>query len=142
MNVETLSMHIQWTNALSLGVGDLDAQHQELFRRASRLLDALEAGKRADVAELIEYLHGYATTHFGLEEAWMREIGFPGFLRHKAEHDRFVSDLALIARDLDANGRSLGLAPFQLGQWLAQWLKKHIGGTDAELGRYLAKRSA
>ena len=34
------------------------------------------------------------------------------------------------------------IAPFQLGRWLAQWLKDHVSGTDKELGRYLAKRSA
>lgn len=134
-------MTLQWTNALSVGVAQIDGQHQELFRRAGQLLDALEAGKRAEVVELIDYLHGYATTHFGLEEAWMRETLYPGYVRHKAEHDRFIADLRLLSRDLD-DTVPRALAPFQLGRWLAQWLKEHVSGTDRELGRYLAKRSA
>lgn len=134
-------MTIQWTQALSVGVTEIDAEHQELFRRAGRLLEALEAGKRAEIVELVEFLHGYAARHFGLEEAWMRETLYPGYVRHKAEHDRFVADLRLIARELDSGGQR-AVAPFELGRWLAEWLKKHVSGTDRELGRYLVKRSA
>ena len=134
-------MTLQWTNALSVGVAQIDGQHQELFRRAGQLLDTLEAGKRAEVLELIDYLHEYATTHFGLEETWMRETLYPGYVRHKAEHDRFIADLRLLSRDLD-DTVPRALAPFQLGRWLAQWLKEHVSGTDRELGRYLARRSA
>jgi hemerythrin len=134
-------MTIQWTNALAVGLPEIDGQHQELFRRAGQLLDALEAGQRTEVVELVEFLHSYAVTHFGLEETWMRETLYPGYVRHKAEHDRFVADLAMLARDLDTKGRR-SVAPFLLGRWLAQWLKEHVSGTDRELGRYLAKRSA
>jgi hemerythrin len=132
---------LQWTSALAVGVTEIDGEHQELFRRAGRLLDALEAGKRAEVVELVEFLHGYAVRHFGREETWMRETLYPGYVRHKLEHDRFVADLRVLARDLDVSGQR-AIAPFQLGRWLAQWLKDHVSGTDKELGRYLAKRSA
>jgi hemerythrin len=134
-------MTLQWTNALSVGVTEIDGQHQELFRRAGQLLDALEAGKRAEVVELIQFLQGYAVEHFGLEETWMRETLYPGYVRHKAEHDRFIADLRLLARDLDDHVPRV-LVPFQLGRWLAQWLKDHVSGTDKELGHYLARRSA
>ncbi|WP_242342581.1 bacteriohemerythrin [Anaeromyxobacter terrae] len=132
-------MAIQWTHALAVGVSEIDAQHQELFLRAARVVDALDAGERADVVELVQYLHGHAVTHFGLEETWMRETRYPGFVRHKAEHDRFVADLAQIAGEL---ARGQGAVPFRVGRWLAEWLETHVGQSDLELGRYLARRSA
>jgi hemerythrin len=137
----TFVMTLQWTSTLSVGVTEIDEEHQELFRRAGRLLDALGAGERAEVVELVEFLHGYAVRHFDREETWMRETLYPGYVRHKLEHDRFVADLRVLSRDLDMSVQR-ALAPFPLGRWLAQWLKDHVGGTDKELGRYLARRSA
>jgi hemerythrin len=130
-------MTIQWTNALAVGLPEIDGQHQELFRRAGQLLDALEAGERTEVVELVEFLHSYAITHFGLEEAWMRETLYPGYVRHKAEHDRFVEDLLELADAHDRGGREAGGA-VRLSAWLTEWMIRHIAVTDTEMGRYLA----
>src|SRR5690242_236110 len=93
-------MPIQWTPALAVGIDEIDGQHQELFRRAARLLDAIRAGRHPDeLSELIRFLHAYAVEHFGLEEGWMRDVSYPGYLRHKAEHDRFISDLLALAEE-------------------------------------------
>ena len=90
-------MRIEWTPALSVGNDAIDAQHRELFRRADALLVAIHAGKPERVGEVLNFLNRYAVEHFGLEEAWMREHRFRGYLRHKAEHDRFVADLVALA---------------------------------------------
>jgi hemerythrin len=135
-------MTIQWTNTLPSGIADLDAQHEEMFRRAGRLLDAM-SGRDAsgDFAARLEDLQSFAVEHFRREETWMRETSFPGFIRHKAEHDRFVEDLHALAREHAARGnRAFGA--MRASQWLAQWMKDHVSGTDAELGRFLARRTA
>ena len=67
---------IQWSPALAVGVPEIDAQHQELFRRAERLITALRGGDRAEVTPLVRYLTDYAVEHFAAEERFMREIGF------------------------------------------------------------------
>lgn len=90
-------MPLEWTPALSVGVEEIDGQHRELFRRAGRLLDGIRRGDPEEIDELVEYLHRYAISHFGAEEAAMRETRYPGYARHKAEHDRFISDLLDLA---------------------------------------------
>jgi hemerythrin len=124
-----------------VGVDEIDGQHQELFRRAARLLDGLQKGVPEEIGGLIDFLYEYAVAHFGAEEAFMRESRYPGYLRHKAEHDRFVSDLLALGSEHDRKGAGAFMA-LKVNHWLTQWLKQHVSGTDAELGKYLARRSA
>ena len=135
-------MTIQWTTAFSVGIAELDSQHQELFRRAGMLIDAMAPRGAGDEARLhLEALQAYAVEHFCVEEAWMRDARFPGYVRHKAEHDRFIEDLHALAREHEARGRG-AFESLRATRWLAQWLDEHVKGTDAEMGRFLARRGA
>lgn len=133
-------MPLEWSPALSVGIEEIDGQHRELFRRAGRLLDAVREGHAAEIGELVQYLHEYAVTHFGAEEAAMREARYQGYVRHKTEHDRFIADLLDIPEERDDRGDAF-VAPW-LDRWLAAWLRSHVSGTDAEFGRFLARRRA
>ena len=134
-------MKLEWTPALAVGVEEIDAQHRELFRRAARLLDGLHRGEPEEIGELVGYLHRYAVTHFGAEESAMREARYPGYARHKAEHDRFIADLLVVAADQEREGGGAFLA-VRIDHWLQGWLRQHVSGTDAELARFLAQRRA
>jgi hemerythrin len=125
-----------WTPALSVGDPAVDAQHRELFRLSELVIACAEQGDGC-VAEAIELLHEYAAAHFAHEEDLMRERAYPGLLRHKAEHDRFVEDLLELADAHDRGGREAGGA-VRLSAWLTEWMIRHIAVTDTEMGRYLA----
>ena len=132
---------LEWTQALSVGVEEIDAQHRELFRRAASLLEGLHAGQPEELGALVDYLYEYAVEHFGAEEEHMRRTRFPGYARHKAEHDRFISDLLALAREHERTGAGAFMA-LKVSHWLTQWLRDHVSGTDAELGKFLVKRTA
>jgi hemerythrin len=133
-------MAIHWTPALSVGIDEIDEQHRELFARAARFAGAAREGRSAaEVGELLDFLHAYAVWHFGLEEAWMRETGYGGYLAHKAEHDAFAEDLLDLAEEHERSGPGIFLAR-RVEQWLAAWLERHVSATDAELGRFLGRR--
>jgi hemerythrin len=138
---EERRMTIQWTPDLSVGIAEIDAQHLELFRRAGRLLAAMAPGAAEEARPLIEALQACAVEHFCLEEAFMSDARFPGYVRHKAEHDRFIEDLHAIAREHEVRGRG-AFDSLRAAQWLKGWLREHLSGTDVEMGRYLAERSA
>jgi hemerythrin len=134
-------MGIAWTPALAIGIEDIDDQHRELFARAERFSAAVQAGaSEREVGELLDFLHAYAVWHFGLEEAWMRDADFPGYLPHKSEHDRFAADLLALAKEHDRVGPSAFLA-LRVSAWLGRWLEAHLSGTDAEMGRFLQQRA-
>jgi hemerythrin len=132
---------IQWSPALAVGVPEIDAQHQELFRRAERLVSALRAGDRAEVAPLIRYLGDYVVEHFAAEERFMHEIGYPGLEEHRVLHRAFRDDFAVMLADYERKGPT-PLVALTLHNWLSDWLRKHVGGVDVDIGRFTdAKRA-
>ncbi len=135
------AMKLLWTPALSVGVEEIDGQHRELFGRAARLVEGIRSGEPEELGGLIDFLYRYAVEHFGAEEEFMREHRFPGYLRHKAEHDRFASDLLALAREHERSG-SGAFTALKVNHWLTQWLQAHVSGTDTELGTFLARRIA
>ncbi len=131
---------IQWSPALAVGVPELDAQHQELFRRAERFIAALRAGDRSEVARVVRYLSDYVVLHFAAEERYMLEIGFPGFEGHRAAHESFREDFDALVADLARKGPT-PLVALTLHNWLSDWLRRHVGGLDVEIGQYAAAKA-
>ncbi len=125
-----------WTPALALGHEEIDSQHQELFRRVDRLVEALEAGDRERVARFFDFLGTYVVDHFAAEERLMVESHFPGYNVHRAAHERFIRDYQSLRKLHEDSGASAAVA-VKARTWLAQWLTHHIGSTDQLLGRYL-----
>jgi hemerythrin len=132
---------LQWTPALSVGVADIDAQHQELFGRAERLIAALRAGDRGEVLPLLAYLDDYVVQHFAAEERLMKEAGYPGLEAHAAAHKAFRTDFAGMVKDFRRTGPT-ALVALTIHNWLSDWLRMHIGGVDQEFGRFVAARRA
>ncbi len=131
---------IQWSPSLAVGVPEIDAQHQELFRRAERLVTALRAGDRGEVEPLVRYLTDYVVEHFSAEERYMREIGYPGLEGHRAAHEAFRHDLAEMVADYGRKGPT-PLVALSMHNWLSDWLRRHVSGLDVEIGRFAdAKR--
>jgi hemerythrin len=130
---------IQWSPALAVGVPEIDAQHQELFRRAERLVTALRAGDRGEVEPLIRYLGDYVVEHFAAEERFMHEIGYPGLEGHRAVHLAFREEFATMVADYERKGPT-PLVALTLHNWLSDWLRRHVGGVDIEIGRFAAAK--
>ena len=68
---------ITWKPSMAVGIDEIDEQHQEIIRRAGQFLESLADRSRQDTGILLAYLRTYCVTHFGAEEAWMRESGYP-----------------------------------------------------------------
>jgi hemerythrin len=132
---------LQWTPALAVGVAEIDAQHQELFWRAERLIAALRAGSRGEVLPLLAYLDEYAAVHFEAEERLMKAVAFPGREAHAAVHLAFRADFAAFVRDFRRTGPT-ALVALTIHNWLFDWLRLHIGGVDQELGRWMTAHGA
>jgi hemerythrin len=130
---------LEWTSSLRVGVEAIDEQHQELFRRGARLVNALKAGDRSEVEPLIRYLSDYVLSHFECEERWMAEAEYPGLEVHREAHRRFKDDLREMTREYQRKGPT-PLVALTIHNWLADWLKRHIGGADVELSRWLLAR--
>jgi len=129
-------MALRWTSALSLGVTELDAQHEELFRRVDRLLDAMLARDRSEASCLLAFLQRHVKDHFAAEEQLMREVAYPGAALHAAEHVAFAAEIAALAAMFALEGASARLV-LRLEREVTRWLQDHVYSTDHALARFV-----
>ncbi|OYV97374.1 MAG: hypothetical protein B7Z62_06245 [Deltaproteobacteria bacterium 37-65-8] len=126
----------EWTERWSVGVDTIDAQHRELFAAINTLLREEGKTPSRDLARVLDYLEGYISNHFGLEELYMRRLSYPGFPSHKGEHVAFINDFYDLRDEYDNNGASPELAD-KMGRYMGDWLVNHIGKVDKALGAFL-----
>lgn len=122
-------------------VGELGRWHEELAARRAQLLAGLVGGDCSEVHQLVELLQVHVLEHFGLEERWMAEAGYPGLAEHKAAHDAFMREYVRFAVAVERKGATPLLA-MRVANWLGGWLRDHVGGPDVALGRFLEQRPA
>jgi hemerythrin-like metal-binding protein/excisionase family DNA binding protein len=127
---------LRWDPALALGHPTVDAQHETLFLHAGRFLAAVRRGQ-ADAAGMLAFIGDYAQAHFRTEENLMLECGYPAEREHRWEHEQFSRRLALLARSLEAGATPEALTA--LAQFLAGWLRGHVGGSDQLIGAHLRR---
>jgi len=129
---------VAWTERLAVGVDELDAQHQELYRRVNAFLAALsERRAAAELEPLVRYLREYVREHFGDEQRLMEFCFYPGLGEHLAEHHRFEAEYEALAAELARTGPTFGLAK-RLVALLTDWLDRHLSTTDRAFGAFLA----
>jgi len=129
---------VAWTPRLSVGVDEIDAQHQELYRRVNVFLTALGEKRGAPELEpLVRYLREYVREHFAEEQRLMEFCFYPGLGEHLAEHHRFETEYDALATELERTGPTFGLAR-RLLALLVDWLDDHLATTDRAFGTFLA----
>lgn len=119
---------IEWSDSLSVGVKQIDAQHQKLIKLIHDLNDAMKVGKGKEViGKIIKELVDYTVVHFKQEEAYFAKFNYAEKETHIAEHLKFIAEVSKFQKDF-TEGR-LGLS-LTVMNFLSNWLNKHIMGTD------------
>lgn len=127
----------EWKSEYSVGNAPIDADHQGLFA----LVHQLEAADMTDgfLDDILWQLEQYAEGHFAREEAYMREIDFPGIEEHIAGHHTFIEWLDTVKTTY----RRAAESPFLIGdlvnKFLEGWLIKHILEDDMMYCDYVKK---
>ena len=129
---------IQWSNALSVGVREIDGQHQRLVKLINDLDEAMRVGKGKEMlGKIVSELAGYAQVHFSTEEKYFDQFGYPEAPEHKQEHRRFIEKVSRFKAEFDA-GR-LGLT-IEIMSFLGDWLKGHILGKDKRYSAFFNEK--
>ena len=126
---------MEWSNALSVKVDDIDNQHKRLVDLVNQLHDAMLQGKgREAMGKVLGGLIDYTKTHFAFEERLMTTHSYPASALHKAEHD----DLTKKVLDLQSQ-YLLGKMTITLDvmRFLQDWLSTHIQKVDRQFGIFL-----
>ena len=131
---------IQWNSNLSVGVPEIDKQHQRLIKLVNDMHDAMHAGKGNDAAiVIVKELIAYTRTHFSYEERQLELAKYPELGNHKAEHAALIKKIDDFSTRIEKGQPGISI---QLSQFLGDWLKTHIMGTDKKYSPYLAPKVA
>lgn len=125
----------QFTEDCLTGITEIDNEHRQLFQLINEAA-ALKENERTPrmVSEILSHLADYAATHFGHEEAYMKQIDDPELPLQQKEHQAFVTKInGLLSQPVtEENASSLldEILPF-----LVRWLYRHILSSDMMIGK-------
>ena len=122
---------IEWRDAFRTGIGSVDYEHAELIALINRLYAALEQHDASAATRFLGDLHDAIAAHFALEETLMQASRYPGYARHKADHERLLDEIRDIMDEHD-EGPSPDPAT-TLRPRLENWFMRHFQTEDARL---------
>ncbi|MCC6134817.1 MAG: bacteriohemerythrin [Candidatus Contendobacter sp.] len=123
-----MTAFIEWSNELSVGIEEIDAQHKVLVDLLNQIHEAIQQRHGAEITgRILQKLGEYTRIHFAVEESLMRIMHYPDYERHKLEHDKLIDQLNVFQAKLADGKISIS---FELAHFLKAWLTKHIMGTD------------
>ena len=126
---------IEWTPALSVGVADIDEQHQRLFAIIEDLMKAQQENREPEsflytLSELVDY----SDYHFRTEDNYMIENSYPLFLSHRKEHLAYIKKMGSLIAALENKESSLSE---DLLAFLCDWWRTHITDSDLKYARHI-----
>ena len=125
---------ITWSEAFSVGVADLDAQHQKIIELINTLENSSEEqGDSDSVAYVLNEMHSYIIEHFSTEEGMLKKKKYPGLEAQKASHDAFIKEFSHICLQVERD-RESGVQ--HLMEYLSDWWTRHILEDDMKYKRY------
>jgi hemerythrin len=121
-----------WNRPLSVGVPELDRQHQQLLDQLNTLIDAMHTNQSSEkIQTIVRFVGLYATQHFGYEREYLQycqcSIAF-----QDAVCTEFTQTLQEIQQELNQKGSSSSLA-IQVKEQLLDRLVHHIQQVGKEL---------
>jgi hemerythrin len=124
-----------WEDKYSLGIAEVDRQHQKLFDLFNQLYDAMQQGHGGEVIDkVLTSVIDYTAYHFSFEEKLLHECGYEEEAAHHAEHVRLTEQAKALAQRLRTGHSDVTMATLQ---FLADWLARHILVSDKKYAEFL-----
>ena len=130
----------QWKAEYEIGLPKIDAQHLHMVE----MLNLLYSAKKSDqvhqvIEETLDGLVQYVKVHFADEEAAMLDVNYPYLDKQHSEHLE-MADEVLKMRSMMLRGDEP--ATFELLNFMSDWLKIHITGSDKQFGDFMREQQA
>jgi len=126
-------MALQWNEAMTTGVKEVDDAHKTLIIWVNKLNDAMKSGSaKEEVLKIMAFLGKYATEHFTHEEGCMNRYNCPSTAANKKAHTDFLVFFTKTNKEIESNGVTITTV-IDLHNALSEWLKNHIMKIDTTL---------
>ena len=134
----TTQVIFPWLEKYSVGIPQIDTQHQGLVRLINDLHAAMGAGHGSQkVGKILDELVYYTEAHFSYEENLLRQRRYTKLTGHQAEHKRLTGQVVELREKYRNNSITLSL---EVMQFLKNWLANHIMGHDQQYAAELKTR--
>ncbi|MCW8918493.1 MAG: bacteriohemerythrin [Gammaproteobacteria bacterium] len=119
---------VEWSNAYSVDIQEIDEQHKCLIDIMNDLYTALVNNSNRDlIGDVLDKLVDYTKVHFSVEETLMRIFEYDGYEAHKEKHDRIVAKVLTYQGQFRGGNDKVGM---ELLLFLKDWLFNHINTVD------------
>lgn len=128
---------IRWSDELSVGIAEIDREHQHFFELINRLNRAIrERAEKSEIIQILQLIWRDAEQHFAHEEQFFAQWHYPDVEEHAAIHQRTLDTLQRIrtesiAYDLDSEWITAALK-------IKEILIEHILLEDNKYAKFLS----
>jgi len=130
---------IEWTEKFSVGIDDIDKQHQKWISIVNELHDSIMEGRGLSILEkLVKEMEEYTDFHFSKEEEMLEKAGWPELDRHKRIHFSFKQQITTLKRDILSGEIVLRS---QVMSVIKNWLTDHILKEDQEYTEFIMEKN-
>ncbi len=136
----SLFQEFLWSDAYTIGHGDIDDQHKRLFTIFNNLVRAINQGEAVlGVEKTFLQLRGYARNHFRYEEKLMRQNGYPDLKAHKKGHDKICDDMRHYRKRFNraTDDQEKSVVAGEVAVYFSHWLQGHIQSVDRKYAPYV-----
>ena len=119
---------IEWSEEFSVGISEIDNQHQQLITILNDLIEARNLEKNFnEISAIISKMVDYIGYHFGTEEKYMVRFQYAGLQSHRDEHRTFIQKVLDFRKQLSLENPTIHQ---DMLTFLQDWIRIHICETD------------
>lgn len=135
-------MQYEWIKKYSVGVKQIDEQHQHYFELVKKIIKITEQSEIAteEIFKKIKELNDYAVYHFSTEENLFKKYSYPNADEHVAQHRAFEERLDKLTNSAKKENNSRKII-LEIAQFASSWLLNHIMNSDQKYVPYLQQNS-
>ena len=128
----------QWDDSFSVKVSAIDYQHEKLVNMVNDFHDAIVENRSQEaMGPLLDGLANYTVEHFATEERYFKQFNYPDAANHIKEHEALTEKVTDMIKRYKENRLLLTL---EVAQFLKNWLKNHILGTDMKYSEFFVSK--
>ncbi|MCB2196838.1 MAG: bacteriohemerythrin [Bacteroidetes bacterium] len=125
----------QWKEEYSVKISVIDDQHKKFLDIINELKIIINSGTCKEKVSQVFFQLAYLIDHYFIkEEIYFKDLKYPHFDQHKAQHNAFIERIIQFQKDVENNKPDLCLEIFQ---FLENWFDEHILKYDKDAVEYL-----
>ncbi len=126
-----------WDSSYSVGVEEIDKQHQKIFELVNKLIASIKSGHGESIInDVIKEMSNYTVFHFNSEEKYFMKFNYPHTEEHKKQHQFFINKVLKFETDYE---QKKDLLLSDVKDFLSSWANGHIKEEDKKYGPYFNK---